>query len=211
MSVPAACEGFTVRDSKNKTQLAVTLLATVVAMLALPTAQAEADQLNPGDQATVTWTSDGLISSIGPLKDLHRKQMTPDKAKRLLGRGKVKTNRYGGHCTITWKRLGLRLTFTSFGVSKPRQCPKMLQSAGIFEGSSVEWQTQNGLALRGPSEMLDVLFPDNYQSEYLSADQYVLVDHPFGYGDGPTPTLWATIGQTETVTKLNLFVGQAGD
>lgn len=199
-------------DLRHLTHLAIALLALGFAVLALlPTAQAEADQLNPGDQATVAWTSDGLISSIGPLKELHRKRMTPAKAKRLLGRGKVKTNRYGGHCTITWKRLGLRLTFTSFGQSKPRQCPKMLQSAGIFEGSSVQWQTQNGLAIRAPREMLDVLFPDNYQSEYLSEDQYVLVDHPFGYGDGPTPTLWATIGQAETVTKLSLFVGQAGD
>lgn len=195
---------------------AIRVIAVLVgSILLLGTAwasRADAAALNPGERAAVGWTFDGQVSSIGPLHRLHRVQMTPRKAIRLLGRAKTRTSRYGDVCNLTWKRLGLRLTFATFGKAKPRRCPKLLQSATISNGSEVGWQTQNGLGIGAPVTKLEELFPDAYLSEYLPNSERVLVDHAYGYGDGPSPTVMAVLDESlQFVNGFRLYIGQAGD
>ncbi|MGB1583748.1 MAG: hypothetical protein ACPHCI_08155 [Solirubrobacterales bacterium] len=130
----------------------------------------------------------------------------------MLGRASIQRSRWNGTCHLRWKRFGLRLTFTSFGVTKRGRCAEMLQTVNIVGGSSVTWQTQNGLVLGAPTSQIDALLPGWYLSEYLPSNRPVLVDHMYGYGEGPTPTLTAvTDSSTASVIGFNMYVGQAGD
>lgn len=191
------------------------MLAVAAVALALAATFCSAASAKPSGLTSLSWNSDGLITSIGPLKTATQsgtyRTLTLRGAKRKLGKPSSVLRR-SSMCTAKWKKLGVTLLWTSFGVVRKGSCPPFLQGATLRPSSDVTWQTMNWLKIGDPFSTLTQLFPNSYTADYSAEDEQIIVDYPFGYGDDYSPTVTAVLNNDRSsVVGFRLFIGQAGD
>jgi hypothetical protein len=190
------------------------VLVPIIAVAAL-SCMASPVSAAPRGLTSVKWNDGGMITRIGPLRTATQSgrymKISYKAAKRKLGRPSS-FRKQGSTCTATWRKLGLRLLWTSFGVVPGGRCATFLQAATLMPSSRVRWQTMNGLRIGDSYDQLQAIFPEAYRAEFSADDEIHLVDYPFGYGDSDSPTVTAVLDYDWTqVVGFRLFVGQAGD
>lgn len=108
-------------------------------------------------------------------------------------------------CEATWKRLGLRIQFESFGIA--HGCREGKAQSAVVKGhrGRVSWRTQLGLRVGDSFAKLKRLYPDARRKP--GARVIVYQDEP-AIGDGSIIT--AVIRQRE-VASFRLWLGGAGE
>jgi hypothetical protein len=108
-------------------------------------------------------------------------------------------------CEATWKRLGLRIQFESFGIA--HGCNEGKAQSAVVKGhrGRVSWRTQAGLRVGDSFAKLKRLYPDARRKP--GARVIVYQDEPV-IGDGSIIT---AVIRHQRVASLRLWLGGAGE
>jgi hypothetical protein len=112
-----------------------------------------------------------------------------------------------GTCTDTWRGLGLRILFTTFGVSSG--CRDTFAQEGSIRGTPGRklWRTGRGLRIGDTVGKVDRLYPKAIKQQNARVIAYNL--HP-AIGTGRLDIITAKLDQNR-VSSFELWFGAAGD
>lgn len=161
----------------------------------------------------ISWNSDGAITRIGSIRNVDRKPVTLERARRAFGKP-TKLRRGRTSCRASWRKIGLTATFTSFGVPN-RRCGessgKALQTAAISSRRADGWRAGKGLKLGDTFETMTGLYPEAYFDRIYDENSWVLAEIETGYGpEGVTPSAWVQF-RDDRIRKMTFWIGAAGD
>jgi hypothetical protein len=127
------------------------------------------------------------------------------KAVRALGTPSHVKNPDIPGCEATWKRLGLRIQFESFGIA--HGCEEGKAQSAVVKGhrGRVTWRTQRGLRVGDSYRKLKRLYPNARRKP--SARVIVYQDEP-AIGDGSIIT---AVLRHHKVASFRLWLGGAGE
>jgi hypothetical protein len=127
------------------------------------------------------------------------------RAVRALGRPSHLKNPDIPGCEATWRRLGLRIQFESFGIA--HGCSEGKAQSALVKGQRgrVSWRTQAGLRVGDSFAKLKRLYPDARRKQ--GARVIVYQDEP-AIGDGSIIT---AVIRRDKVASFRLWLGGAGE
>ncbi len=187
--------------------LGLGLLATLVLTLAPATGAAQSTY-------DIRWNSSDQISRIGKLRYVDSRPIGLAQLRKVFGRPS-KTKAYRQHCIVRWRKLGLEVTLTTWGLSNRtcgRKSGKVLQAFSVSGPGGGIWLVQDALRVGMTEDQMKAAFPDGYEDDVYDQSAFVLRDTYVGYGeDGWTPLAWAELNYSNNVRKISFWVGGAGD
>lgn len=172
-------------------------LASVLAVV--PTAPAGAQ--GASTSRTILVSGEGQVASIGRLQA--RNSLA--RAKQLFGKPSSQKRRGDTVCTVRWSRIGLRISFVTFGGGDPCRLGH-IQTGSVTKD---RFTTTAGLAAGMASSEIRTRHPD---ARFRQGSWWIATT-TFAAGateDDPQPTVRA-ITKGGRITALSLFVGAAGD
>jgi hypothetical protein len=179
----------------------MTMVAAVVAFMSTWYGAGAADA-QPG--GVIRAGSDG-VSDLGSWRVAT--DGTYAAALRALGDPSTVTTAGPGTCTDTWRGLGLRILFTTFGVSS--ECRDTFAQDGSIRGEPgrQRWRTALGLRIGDTVGKLDRLYPKAIKKRHARVIAYNL--HP-RIGTGRLDIITAKLSRNR-VSTFKLWFGAAGD
>jgi hypothetical protein len=151
-------------------------------------------------------TSNGAVARVGAFHP--RRSATLASAIRAFGRpSSTKLTRSA--CLVEWRRLRLRMTFTTLGAFAPGEsfCTPSVGLADSFTARGTRFRTSAGLRVGSPSSSVAAIYPS---AEFRSGSWWLVTAvSPFG-DQSEYPVIRAIVGGGR-VRALVGFIGAEGE
>lgn len=122
-------------------------------------------------------------------------------AVRAFGRPSTATSTGGAECTVSWKRIGLRIAFSA---SRAGTCARRVLGSWIrVQASDPRWHTAAGLRVGDSAARLHALYPQARRLDFVGPDVWEVEDGgPLCDGGAPL----ALVAQTRAGSVRTLAV-----
>lgn len=182
-------------SGRRRTGAIVAVLIAAIAVAAAPALGARTIKAKPSRSWAVTYLGGWHV------------QAHPEFPKAVVALGQpshVKNPDIPG-CLATWKRLGLKIQFESFGIAS--DCNEGKAQAAVVKGrrGRVSWRTQRGLRVGDGVEKLKRLYPN---ARRKPGARVIVYQREPAIGDGSIITAVLRKGK---VASFRLWLGGAGE
>jgi hypothetical protein len=157
------------------------------------------------------------VTKLGPLRTTSSRHYAPTIRRAIRAFGQPSNSFPNGGCVVKWRRLGLRIQFSSFDADPRGVCHPAVGRAQSFTiERSRKWRTWKGLRIRMPAVRVLELHPraDWFDGNRFYDQGYWLrwAISPFGTG-GEYPVLAAHLrhGTSGRVKSFSGWIGSAGE